>query len=73
MTDWNNAIEANAALDLGELPPGYTLRDGGALIVPSPDRADVAPVRGHSSIMDGSDTVVAADGTVLKSKTGEAL
>lgn len=70
-TDWNNAAEANAALDRGELPDGYRVDADGTLHLPL--GVGVQAMRGSSVIMARFARIVNVNGDVLKDKDGDRL
>jgi hypothetical protein len=71
--DWSSAAEATKALDAGILPPGCSLADDGALVVP--DREVPQVPRGCSVVLHHFDKVVTVSGLVLKARddAGPAL
>jgi hypothetical protein len=66
VVDWNNGVEASAALRSGKVPPRCSVNDAGALVVP--DDSESSQPRGHSIVTAWFGEVVTASGKVLKSR-----
>jgi hypothetical protein len=67
--NWNDRSQAASALHAGIVPPGCSINEAGALVIPELHHA----VRGHLLILAHFDEIVTAAGEVVKSRNGGML
>ena len=68
--DWNDNIEAHAAIKAGKLPAGYSINAAGVLVIPDEAATDGRRQHGSFAIIAHFDEVVTVSGRVVKSRDG---